>query len=501
MRKYAKVVVILLILLLITTSATMGLGTDKNDLGNVSYFDIPEVEWSKTFGGKNNEIASSIIPLENGGYILLGTTHSYGNGNGDFWVLKIDDNGQHIWNKTYGGKNDDLAVSIIPAHDGGYLIVGNTESSECDDDIWLVKIDEDGMELWDETYKWRGNEIVFEIIQSINGYIILGWFHPIGETTFGTLLFEVDCNGTLLWDKEFDGLCYSVEKSNDGGYILVGEESHNAIVIKIHENIDLQWKKTFGEVGCHKCFYSIEKTMDDNWAITGEVYDSSADDLDIWFAKINDSGDLLIDKTIDGPYKFARGLDIKVTLDNGYIIAGGFAAIPPNHMFLIRTDSLGDKLWEKKLDGWIVYTLNNVVRPTKDGGYVATGSTESMSYPVEDPNIFVTKFSSENLDLESPHIQILKPGDGLYINNKKIFEVQSTLILGSINISCDVKDEGTGVAIVEIYIDDELKTIRENPPYSWMWNEQVFGQFNIKIVAYDHAGNKDTIEKTVLKFF
>ncbi|MBN2603126.1 MAG: hypothetical protein JXA91_03220 [Candidatus Thermoplasmatota archaeon] len=496
MRKYAKVVVILLILLLIATSATMSVEIDKNDLGDASYFDIPEVEWSNTFGGKNREIASSIIPLENGGYILLGNTYSYGNGSCDFWVLKIDDNGQHIWNKTYGGKNDDLAVSIIPAHDGGYLIVGNTESSEGDDDIWLVKIDEDGMESWNESYKWSGNEFPFEILLSKNGYLILGYL-----SSTKSLLFEVDYYGSLLWDTAFNGLCYSIEKSNDGGYILVGEESHNAIVIKIHENIDLQWKKTFGEVGCYKCFYSIEKTMDDNWAITGEVYDSSGDDCDIWFAKINESGDLLIDKRIDGPFRFARGLDIKVTLDNGYIIAGGSAAVPPNYMFLIRTDSLGDKLWEKTLDGWIVYTFNNVVRPTKDGGYIATGTTEYMLYPIGDPNIFLTKFSSENLDLESPNIQILKPEDGLYINNKKIFEGQSTLVLGSINISCDVTDEETGVASVEIYIDDELKTIRENPPYSWMWNEQVFGQYNIKIVAYDYAGNKDTIEKTVFKFF
>jgi hypothetical protein len=503
MRKYTKVVVIVLILFLIATSATMSLGTDKNDLGNASYVNAPEVEWSNTFGGKDAEISSSIIPLENGGYILLGTTYSYGNGNGDFWILKIDDDGQQIWNKTYGGKNDDCAVSIIPAHDAGYVIVGNTVSSEGNNDIWLVKIDENGMELWNEIYKWRGNEIAFEMIQSKNGYLILGGFSPIGETTFETLLFEVDFNGTLLRNDigVGDGLCYSIEKSNDGGYILVGEESHNAIIIKIHEKIEFQWKKTFGEVGCYKCFYSIEQTMDDNWVITGEIDRPFKSDL--WLVKIDKFGDTLINKTIEieGPYDSVRGLDIKQTFDNGYIIAGGRVAVPENHMLLIRTDSQGNKLWEKTLDGWILYTFNNVVHPTKDGGYVATGTTESMSYPIEDPNIFVTKFSSENLDLESPHIQILKPENCLYINNKKIFDGRSTIILGSINISCDVTDEETGVASVEIYIDDELKTIRETPPYSWMWNEQVFGQYNIKIVAYDHAGNKGTLEKTVLKFF
>ena len=495
MRLHAKVFTIMLMLLLITISATLSVGyIEKSNYEINSTLGFPpEIEWNITFGNNiTSELACGIIPLDDGGYVLVGNTFYYDEWENYTWIMKVGPNGEPIWNKTY--REPSAAISFAQADTGGYIICGMKNP----DSIWLLSMDEEGNELWNKTYIPRG--IPYGIYQTQDGYLILGEFLSFDDHVAGIL--KVDVNGTFLWYKEYDGFCYSVAESNDGGFFLVGSDYDDAMIIKIDEDGNQQWKRLYGDIGLKKNFVSIEKIKDGNWIITGGVYHPTKVVFDILFVKVNEFGDILLDKTIDGPYDSEIGFDIEQTFDEGYIISGILhGPIPGGRISLLKIDSEGNKCWEKIIDGYSTYPLffDNIVHQTIDGGYILIGMTRISSIPKTYPDVFVTKFTSE--DFNSPNIQILKPEDGLYLQNKKILELKSSVVFGPINIKCEVTDEETGVESVQIYLNDELKTIRENPPYSFLWDEQVFGQFKIKIVAYDYAENDYSIEKNVWKFF
>ena len=217
MRIHAKLIVIILMLLLITASATLSVGyVEKSDHETNSNFGYPpETEWYITYGNNDtNDFACGIIPSEDGGYILAGYLYPFGIWEGESWVIKIGSNGEIIWNKTYDANH--YAFCLTPAIDGGYVIVGCKESYSLDD-IWLLKIDDNGNEQWNKTYGFGGDALPYEIIQTENGYLIIGWISPEGELSLTeTLLFKIDLDGTFLWDSYFPGQCFSIAGSDDG---------------------------------------------------------------------------------------------------------------------------------------------------------------------------------------------------------------------------------------------------------------------------------------------
>ncbi|MBA7535894.1 hypothetical protein ES705_28153 [subsurface metagenome] len=101
--------------------------------------------WDKTFGGIEVDMANSIIQTEDGGYAVAGYTWSKGAGREDAWLIKLDENGDVVWDKTFGGSNEDVARCIIQAEDGGYVLAGYTESKGAGRyDVWVIKLDEEG---------------------------------------------------------------------------------------------------------------------------------------------------------------------------------------------------------------------------------------------------------------------------------------------------------------------------------------------------------------------
>ncbi|MHA2365927.1 MAG: hypothetical protein ACXAC7_18350 [Candidatus Hodarchaeales archaeon] len=135
--------IISILVLLISANTFKGFGIANKEVQDNGEGIIPAVQWNQTYGGTDDDYVRVVIEVSDGGYLLAGYTESFGAGNRDIWLIKTDSNGLEQWNQTYGGTDNDNAWIVIEVSDGGYLLVGYTESFGAGNrDIWLIKISE-----------------------------------------------------------------------------------------------------------------------------------------------------------------------------------------------------------------------------------------------------------------------------------------------------------------------------------------------------------------------
>ncbi len=156
------------------------------------------LKWDRTFGGANNDRIYDVIQTKDGGYLLTGWKE-LNKGNIDAWIIKLDKNGNRIWDKTYGGSNSDEANSLIQTTDGGYAVAGYTESygAGCKD-IWLLRIDSDGNLIWDKTFGGSNYDLANSLIQTNDGgYAVAGYTKSKGAGEEDAWILKLDSQGNL----------------------------------------------------------------------------------------------------------------------------------------------------------------------------------------------------------------------------------------------------------------------------------------------------------------
>jgi hypothetical protein len=153
------------------------------------------IVWQKTFGGSGDDEALSIQQTQDGGYIMVGYTSSFGVGNWDVYVIKLDANGDNVWEKTYGGSGYDIAYSIQQTSDGGYIIAGKTEDFYSGD-VYIIKLDKDGNKMWEKTFGGSGDDGAYSIQQTKDGgYIVAGYTSSFGAGGSDVYVIKLDENG------------------------------------------------------------------------------------------------------------------------------------------------------------------------------------------------------------------------------------------------------------------------------------------------------------------
>ncbi len=288
-------------------------------------------QWSKAFGGAGFDTAYSVQGTSDSGYIILGITDSSGNGWLDAYLIKVDSDGNMQWSRTFGGADNDNLFSARQTSEGGYILAGSTFSYGAgSDDAWLIKTDANGIQQWNQTFGGSGYDWAAAVHQTTDGYILTGGTDSYGAGSDDAWLIKTDSNGYQQWNRTFGGAgsdwAESMEPTSEGGYILAGltpslnlNTWNDALLIKTDANGNLQWNKTFGGAGDNRV-YSVQQTLNGGYMLAGETnaYSSS---YDAWLIKTDASGSQQWSKTFGGT-DFDAAYSVQQTSDNGYILAG-----------------------------------------------------------------------------------------------------------------------------------------------------------------------------------
>lgn len=189
-------------------------------------------QWDCLFDGLENAAGSSVLQTDDGGYLVAGTAGTTdGNGGADFLLIKTDSAGTREWRRTFGGPEDDDGTGVVQTSDGGYIIAGRTASYGAGGvDIWLIKTNANGARQWDRTFGGEGDEWAGSIQQANDGgYVIIGNTNSYGDALSGyysVWLVKTDPNGIVEWsqillypDSGASGYGYG-RQTDDGGYIV-----------------------------------------------------------------------------------------------------------------------------------------------------------------------------------------------------------------------------------------------------------------------------------------
>jgi len=347
--------------------------------------------WSQTYGGTEKDGALSLVQTSDGGYAMVGYTCSFGAGEDDFWLIKTDEVGKMQWNRTYGGTGSDIAISLIETSDGGYALVGYTESFGAgSDDFWFVKTDETGNMQWNRTYGGTKGDYAFSLVETADGgYTIAGYTRSYGAGRDDFWLIHVDSSGNAEWNRTYggwddDGAIFLVQTS-DGGYALVGmtesfghgSDRDDFWFVKTDSSGNMEWTQTYGGPN-NEYGFCLVQTSDGGYAMAGCTYSFGAGSHDSWLVKTDAFGNMEWNQTYGGTDADGTTSLIQ-TADGGYILAGSTKSFGAGDFdwWLIKTDGAGNMQWNQTYGGSGTDIAASLV-VTSDGGYTLAGYTFSV---------------------------------------------------------------------------------------------------------------------------
>jgi len=386
----------------------------------------------QTFGGAKNDVALSVVATLDGGFAVLGYTQSTDgdisdklDDSFDYWLLKFDSNATLEWNKTYGGSGDDRGNDIIQTQDGGFAILGYSDSSNGDvsqnnggRDFWLLKLNDSGTIQWEKSFGFSGVDQGINILETSDNHLLLSGVLDVtasnGLGNFGRnsnkhaggdyWALKVSASGTVVWSRFYGGSFTDTPagaiETNAGEFIFAGASDSNDVditnnkgtydfwVVKSSAGGNMVWEKSFGGNEIDEA-RGITATADGNYVIVGDTRSNQQDvtlnngAADLWVIKISETGNLLWNRSIGGT-SFDVARSINTTNDTGFIIAGSSRSSDgnvannqgQNDAWIVKINSSGLPIWETTVGGSNIDFAYDAVQ-LQNGKIIAVGETNS----------------------------------------------------------------------------------------------------------------------------
>ena len=347
-------------------------------------------QWSQTFGDILSDNGNSVKQTSDGGFIVCGSTSSFGNGGMDVYLVKTDESGQEQWSQTFGDTLSDTGNSVQQTSDGGFIVCGSTSSfGNGGGDVYLVKTDENGQEQWSQTFGDTLSDSGNSVQQtSDGGFIMCGTTDSFyGNGGSDVYLIKTDENGQEQWSQTFgdtlkNDISNSVQQTSDGGFIVCGStrvfgnEQSDVYLVKTDENGEEQWGQTFGDTLKYDTGHSVHQTSDGGFILCGRSF--LGNNVEMYLVKIDENGQEQwiqdFEDTIDD------GNSIEQTNDGGFIVLGNsidFSNGITGDMVLMKLDENGQEQWSQTFGGPGL-DLGKSVQQTSDGGFIMCGTINSL---------------------------------------------------------------------------------------------------------------------------
>ena len=287
---------------------TNSFGQGSRDIYVIKLDASGNLQWTRTVGGANDDVGFAIIQTTDNGYAIAGFTSSFGQGGPDVYIVKLDSVGNLQWTRTIGGANGEFGSSIVQTADGGYIITGGTStfcSIGCPTgyDLYVVKLDATGNLQWTKAIGGSNYETSRSIIQTPDGgYVIVGWTNSFGQAGWNVYVVKLTNTGQLLWTRTIGGprdeFGSAVIQTTDGGLAIAGatwsfgQGGWDVYLVKLDNAGNLLWTRTIGgpmsDYG-----YSIIQTPDGGFAIVGRTQSFGQGSWDIYVVKVDANGNLI----------------------------------------------------------------------------------------------------------------------------------------------------------------------------------------------------------------
>ena len=336
--------------------------------------------WERSFGGALDDGLFSMLQTTNGDFVLGGYSESGNTGNKtspnrggrDFWVIRLDANGNAIWDQTYGGSDDDNLQDIVETGDGGFIcggysysgISGNKTSSNFgDSDFWIVRLDSSGNRIWDRSYGGTGPDTCYKLTRAGSGFVAAG---SSGSDTngnkvsshFGGLdlwVVRLDVIGNVLWQQTYGG---SDDEGSDDSGVRFAAAHDGGFIIGANSFSGISGNKTKSGFG-----------FDDFWVV--RLDDNG---VPLWQAVAGGSGNDYLTgllETSDGSFLLAGGSNSETNSTKTSPRQGSF------DFWIVALNSAGSNVWDRCYGGTNSDGFQNVSIAPASGGFILAGDSSS----------------------------------------------------------------------------------------------------------------------------
>ena len=322
---------------IIIAGNTFGFGAGGSDFWVLRLSGNGSIIWQKTFGGSDDDYANAVAVTPNGDIIVAGDTSSFGNGGWDTLIIRLDGRGNVKWEKTYGGEDDEYTNAVAIAQNGDIITAGSTSSFGAGNaDVWVMRLSPDGDVKWQRAYGGPNDDEAYAVALTSGGNIVVsGYTSSFGAGDWDAWILRLDGNGSVIWQKTYGGEksdeANAVAISPNGDIITAGSTSSfgagdsDLWVLRLSGTGNVKWAKAYGG---KKDDYAnaVALTPSGDIIVAGGTYSFGAGGKDLWVLKLDGEGNVKWEKTYGEKHDdTANG--VAVAPNGDILIAGGAYSI------------------------------------------------------------------------------------------------------------------------------------------------------------------------------
>ena len=346
--------------------------------------------WVRTYGTPIYDgSGSDLVVLDDGSFALAGSAWSVGAGLADVLLLKLDPRGEITWQRAWGGPDWDDPATVVATSDGGYLLAGSTKSfGRGERDVWVLKVDAFGVDQWQKTSGESFVDMAWDAVESTDGtFVVAGFTQDVSDVSDAQAwILTLNPDGQAQRERTYGGPGWeearSIVQTSDGGYAFAGStESFGAVgedgwIVKLDTRDGIEWEKRYGGPE-REYFLSLAPTSDGGFVAAGGTYPGGGQP-DAWVMRLDGTGEVLWQERLGG---LDHDLALAAAeLDDGSVLVSGIThsmGAGFQDAWLIRLDPFGAVLWQKTYGGG---NQEGATAPasTPDGGIAIGGFTDSF---------------------------------------------------------------------------------------------------------------------------